>query len=172
MNYSLKASAIARMADLYQHDCVLPQDKIHTLYHPCTVVRTLLQDVTVDMYDALQIEERVSHYAVIVSKEEGLPLYLHMMGGEIVAHAHYDEYVMNFTSFKAVPSNDLSSFEVPAECQTEKALETMPSRPLSLALASLVPGVRCLTSPVSSCCHRALNFKAGSGATIPAQNSS
>lgn len=121
------------------------------------LVRTPHRGVTDYIYDAVQVEERVSHYAVIVSKEEGLPLYLHMMGGEIVANAHYDEYVMNFTSFKAMPSNDLASFEVPAECQTERALESMPSRPLSLALASLVPGVRCIVSPASSYYRRTLS---------------
>lgn len=99
------------------------------------------------MFDSVQVEEKVSHYAVIVSKKDGLPLYLHMMGSEIVANAHFDEYVMNFTSFKAVPSNSLSAFEVPSECEDEKALESMPSRPLSLALASLVPGVCSLVCP-------------------------
>jgi hypothetical protein len=93
----------------------------------------------------VQIEERVGHYVVIVSKADRYPLYLHMLGGEIVANAHYDEYEMNFTSFKATPSNDLSAFEVPKECSDEKALGSMPSRPLSLALASLVPGVRSLS---------------------------
>lgn len=81
----------------------------------------------------------------MVDKGTRFPLYLHMLGGEIVAHAHYDEYVMNFTSFRAASSNDLSAFDVPEECEEEEVQEGTPSRPLSLALASLVPGVRSLS---------------------------
>ena len=93
---------------------------------------------------AVQIEETVGNYLVVISKADRFPLYLHMLGSEIVAGAHFDEYVMNFTSFKAVPSNDLSAFDVPVECDAVDALDEAqrPGRPLSLAVATLMPGVR------------------------------
>jgi hypothetical protein len=66
-------------------------------------------------------------------------MFLHMMGAEIAADAHYDEYMLNFTSFKPVPENNQAAFAVPSEC-TEDSMQ-QGARPTSLALASLLPNV-------------------------------
>jgi hypothetical protein len=95
----------------------------------------------------VQIEDRVSHYTFIISTA-GEPLYLHMLGAEITLDAHFDEYVLNFTSFTALNDSDTTPFDIPSEC-AGKNLERSP-RPLSLSLAGLVPQV-CPMSPFGRC---------------------
>lgn len=86
-----------------------------------------------------QVEERVSHYEVIVSLEGEL-LYLRTMGAEYTTGAHFDEYIMEFSSFKDLEIDDEAPFVLPPEC-SQTPLERG-VQPMALALAALAPDVR------------------------------
>lgn len=86
----------------------------------------------------VQVEERVSHYEVIVSLDGEL-LYLRTMGSEYTTGAHFDEYIMDFTSFKEIDADDDAAFALPPECLQTPLEHGM--QPMAIALASLAPDV-------------------------------
>eukprot|EP00892_Ulva_mutabilis_P006600 jgi/Ulvmu1/4311/UM002_0032.1 len=83
-----------------------------------------------------KIEERVSHYEVIVSVEEEL-LYLRTLGSEYTTGAHFDEYIMDFSSFKELDADDEAPFDLPPECYNTPLEQGVQS--MALALAALAP---------------------------------
>ena len=86
----------------------------------------------------LQVEDSVSHYEYTITPS-GVPLRLHMMGAELALNSHYDEYILDFKSFKALDEANEEPFGIPEECH--EAAEVA-RRPLSLLLGALVPKVR------------------------------
>lgn len=87
----------------------------------------------------MQVEERVSHYEVIVSLEGAL-LYLRTLGSEYTSGAHFDEYIMDFSSFKELDVDDEAPFTLPPECSSGPLEHGV--QPMAITLASLAPDVR------------------------------
>lgn len=61
-----------------------------------------------------KVQEKVSYYSLYTSPK-GNPLRLYMMGFNILAGSHFDEYLLDFMSFKAgKPKAEV--FDVPDIC--------------------------------------------------------
>ena len=86
---------------------------------------------------ALHVEATTGHYEYIITPQ-GKPLRLHMLGGELALNSHFDEYVLDFVSFEALDATDGAPFALPGSCHDLDGART--GRPVSLVLASLVPG--------------------------------
>lgn len=87
----------------------------------------------------MQIQDRVSRYEVIVSLSGDL-LYLRTMGAEYTTGAHFDEYIMDFSSFTELDAEDEAPFTLPPECSRRPLQSGV--QPMAVALASLAPDVR------------------------------
>lgn len=107
---------------------------------------------------SVQIEERVSHYEVIVSLSGEL-LYLRTMGAEYTSGAHFDEYIMDFSSFKELDGEDEGPFMLPPECSRRPLQRGV--QPMAVALASLAPDVHPTTNPALFCLAVLLQARRG-----------
>ena len=90
----------------------------------------------------VQDELKISQYYFIVS-EDGQPMYLHMLGSELVTGAHFDEYEANFTYFQPSLSK-ADAFDIPELCKGKHA-EIVPAgamRSMSIHFAAFIPDVR------------------------------
>ena len=75
------------------------------------------QDAYLYEYEA-QFEEKLVQYKFYVSKDE-IPLRLHCLGNELFGGAHYDEWVIDYTSYSPKPPHK-SIFEIPSMCKDAK----------------------------------------------------
>lgn len=72
------------------------------------------QDAYLYQYEA-QFEEKTVQYKFYVSKDE-IPLRLHCLGNEMFGGAHYDEWVIDYTSYSPEPPHR-SIFKIPSICK-------------------------------------------------------